>query len=527
MRVSIVNLNLLGHDATGQSILHQARFFLRRGDDVRIYTHHPPEKVPESIRALVQVATPAELLADRASHFMASDLYVYHYPCRYDLLESIRSLERGAVLFYYHNVTPPELWESDFGQEWLQESVESVGRFTPYADLMVADSQFNAQQLVEQYGVDPARVRVLPLPVSLERFRPGPKDPGLLERYGLLGKRVILFVGRMASNKRVDLLVEALPRIQEEFPNAMLLLVGDDRGNPAIQENVQRVKARAEALGVDDAVIFAGVVDELPEHYRLADVYATASLHEGFGVPLLEAMASGVPVVASRATAHPWVVGEAGVLVDPGDAQALAKGILEVLADDSRAGELIRRGLARAQEFSVEAYERNWFRVVAEVTAWLPNNPYPVLVEEASTELELSQAQEPSTEDQPAQDPRPKRTTPPAALAAEMDELLQKADVMLRGYTVRSKLPVLGPLIAWVRRNLTSHLREPYVDPTFERQVAFNQQLVRALQRLAERQEAMEARLARLAQGDADPQQGGEAPVPEQAAPPAPDESRT
>ncbi len=493
MRVSIVNLNLLGHDATGQSILHQARFFLRRGDEVRIYTHHPPENVPEAIRPLVQVATTAELLAERTSHFMASDLYVYHYPCRYDLLESIRSLERGAVLFYYHNVTPPALWESDFGQEWLQESVESVGRFTPYADLLVADSQFNAQQLVEQYGVDPTRVRVIPLAVPLEQFHPGPKDPHLLNRYHLHGKRVILFVGRMASNKRVDLLVEALAQIREKHPGAVLLLVGDDRSNPAIQENVQRIRARAQALNVAEAVIFTGVVDDLAEHYRLADVYATASLHEGFGVPLLEAMASGVPVVASRATAHPWVLGEAGLLVEPGDASALAAGILEVLSDEGRAGELIRRGLARAQEFSVEAYQRNWFRIVAEVTAWLPNNPYPVPVEGPPL------AQETPAEDEEPQDLRPKRSRPPAALSADMADLLQKADVMLRGYTVRSKLPLLGPLIAWIRRNLTSHLREPYVDPTFERQVAFNQELVHSLQRLAERQEALEAQLARLA----------------------------
>ena len=88
----------------------------------------------------------------------------------------------------------------------------------------------------------------------------------------------------------IDLLVEALAIVRQSVLNAVLLLVGDDASNPAIIETVTKAKARAQELGVTFHVIFTGVVDDQAPCYRLADVYATASLHEGFGVPLIEAV---------------------------------------------------------------------------------------------------------------------------------------------------------------------------------------------------------------------------------------------
>jgi hypothetical protein len=329
---------------------------------------------------------------------------------------------------------------------------------------------------------------VLPLAVAVEGFRPAPKPKGLLRRYGLSGKQVILFVGRMAGNKRIDLLVEALPLVHEVVPNAVLMLVGDVSGNPAIAENVERVRQRALDLGVEEAVIFAGSVERVLSYYHLADVYASASWHEGFGVPLIEAMASGVPVVASRATAHPEVVGEAGLLCEPGSAADLAAKVIQVLTDDEQYGELVRAGQARVQDFTLESYEAGWARIVAEATEWLPERPYPPVHRVP---------------------PRTLKPEPPRAPVAPAEEgpaeglvegLHESADVMMRRYVVRSKLPLVGPLIAWIRRNLTSHLREPYVDPTLERQVGFNQRVVEAVRQLDTRLSSYEAQLAEQAE---------------------------
>jgi glycosyltransferase involved in cell wall biosynthesis len=489
MRVSILNLNLEGRDAIGQIILAQVRFFQRRGDAVQLYLIHPPRHVPLTVRPLAHVVGLADLTEQKNTHFVQSDLYIYHYPGQYALLDSIKTLERGAVIFYYHNVTPPELWGSSFEADVLRDSVDRVGAFAKYADWIVADSAFNADQLVQDYGLDRDRIRVRPPPVPVHRLSPGPKSPALLKRFGLVGQQAILFVGRMAGNKRIDLLVEALSQVRQRVPDTVLMLVGDDRGNLAIEENVERAHQCATALGITDAVIFTGSVDDLAEYYRLADVYATASLHEGFGVPLVEAMSCGVPVVASRATAHPEVIGEAGLLCEPGNPADLADKIVQVLTDDALCGELVRRGLARAQEFSVESYDTGWSRIVAEAAAWLPNQPYPRL---RPVQIESATA--------PASDV----ATVPGGKPL-LEALGQSADVMLRSYTVRSGLPVVGPLVAWIRRNLTSHLREPYLDPTLERQVAFNRRVAQAMEmlmtRLAEvekRQSELEARIAEI-----------------------------
>lgn len=467
MRVSILNLNLVARDAIGTCILNQMRFFLRRGDDVRIYVAHPPQDVPDDLMALTTVTTLKDLIDQREDHFRLSDLYIYHYPSRHPLMDSIKVIERGAVIFYYHNVTPPELWSSAIARDELLRGVQGVS-LVHYADLAVADSPFNREDLVQR-GYDAERIHVLPLGVPLERLKPGPKDPDLVRQYGLEDQRVLLFVGRMASNKRVDLLVEALALIKAAVPNVALLLVGDADSSDPYREVSEQARRRAAELGVAQDVVFTGVVEDLGAHYRLADVYVTASLHEGFGVPLIEAMASGVPVVASRVASHPWVVSEAGVLCEPEDPTDMARQVVQLLQDDIRYGRLVQRGLERVRAFSIEAYDAGFADIVDEAMRWVQALP-PVQRQDEDAPMRAGL--------QPPSGVRRGRM-----LIDDLTELYAESDVMLRPYVVRSKLPILGPLIAWVRRNLTSHLREPYLDPMMERQVSFNRQLIDAVER--------------------------------------------
>ncbi len=474
MRVSLINVNLIGQDATGQTLLNQLRFHRRRGDEVAIYVQHPPEGIPADAMPAVRVVDAVDLMAGRDNYFATSDLYIYHYPGRYDLLDTLTGLDRGAVVFYYHNVTPPELWGSRTGVDELVEGTAAVRRYAPYADLIVTPSPFNAGQLVADHGCPADRVRVLPLPVPLDTFHPGPADLELVKRWNLAGKQVILFVGRVAGNKRVDLLVRALAQVRERVPNAVLLIVGDYTSNPAFAEVVAGIRRTAAEVGIADQVIFTGRVTDLAPYYRLAQVYASASLHEGFGVPLIEAMASGTPVVAANAAAQPWVVGDAGLLATAGDAAELAAHLTTVLTDDTLAGDLVQRGLARAQEFSLEAYYAGWTAIVDEIAAWLATRP--------SRPRVLSGAPGAG-----AGGPRDLAApAPDATLAHEVDQLQKAAKAVIQPYTVQSAAPLVGPLIAWVRRNLTSHLREPYLDPTLRRQDRFNWLVVTTLRQIAQ-----------------------------------------
>ncbi len=481
MRVSLINVNLVAHDAIGSCIVNQFHFFTGRGDDTRIYVLHPPQAVPGDVAAMTRVVSLADLIGGEEEHFRLSDLYIFHYPGRHELMESIRGIDRGTVIFYYHNVTPPELWSSQADRQELIRGVEGRS-LAHYADLCITPSPFNKKDLVEDVGCDADRVFVLPLAVPLERFGAGAKDPELVERYGLDGKQVLLFVGRMAGNKRIDLLVEALARVKRQAPDAKLLLVGDDRSAPAFREIVAAARERANTLGIADDVIWTGRVDDLPAHIRLADVYVTASRHEGFGVPLIEAMACDVPVVASRAGAMPWVLGDAGLLCEPEDVDDLAAKVLTLLQDAELRQALIARGRERVQEFSLARYEAGLAEIVDGAVAY----SLPPMPAESQGGDEVA---------------RPSRST--AAREGLLLELLAEeiqagSDVALRDYEVRSRIPLLGPVIVWVRRNMTSHLREPYLDPTIERQVELNRRLAEWARRAAQRQTALEARIEEL-----------------------------
>jgi glycosyltransferase involved in cell wall biosynthesis len=495
MRVSLINTGLRSEDAIGTSIINQAQFFQQRGDSVRIYLPHPPESVPDEIEVLTRVVSLKDLLEQRDEHFVLSDLYIYHYPGRYSLVETIRGIERGTVVFYYHNVTPPELWGTEIGREWLIDGVEGI-RLAHYADFCIADSPFNKQDVIDRVGYAPERIYVLPLAVDLAQFTPGERDPDLVRRYGLQGQRVLLFVGRMAGNKRIDLLIEALAQIKTQLSDVKLLLVGDPQGNPAFRPIVAATQARAAELGVEDDVVWIGRVDDLAAHMRLADVYVTASLHEGFGVPLIEAMASGVPVVASRAGAMPWVLGEAGLTCEPGSADDLAEKALAVLQDGKVRQSLVERGLERVSAFSIAYYEAGLAKILDDALAQTP-------VGEAHRESvppRLGIRSEGSSEegDQGG-------LMSDLLLTTLSDSMTAGSDVAMREYEVRSGVPLIGPLIVWVRRNLTSHLREPYLDPIVERQVSFNRRAAEWIARVTQmlsasrgRQQELEERIKAL-----------------------------
>ena len=176
-----------------------------------------------------------------------------------------------------------------------------------------------------------ARGYVLPNAIHLACYGAGPKSAALAERYGIGGKRVLMTLGRLAGSERYkgfDEVLGLLPTLVRQVPDLVYLIAGegDDRA---------RLASRAQALGIADRVVFTGFVSEgdKAELYRLADVYVHPSSGEGFGFVTLEAMASGIPTIASRIDGGREALrdGELGILVDPRDASALESAILTAL----------------------------------------------------------------------------------------------------------------------------------------------------------------------------------------------------
>jgi len=219
------------------------------------------------------------------------------------------------------------------------------------AERVIAISQSTMQDLIRWYGMDSSKIVVI-YPSCDPGFR-SEYSPGALtkvrNRYRL-PDAMLLFVGGLGIHKNVATLIRAFARIRGEVAHGLVVVGGMHHTS-----SDATLSTLAAALGVQDRVWFLGSVPaaDLPPLYRLADLCVSPSLNEGFGLALLEAMASGTPVLASNRGGIPEVVGDAGrLLEDPLDDQALASEILDLLADRETLAQMRERGLERSRRFS-------------------------------------------------------------------------------------------------------------------------------------------------------------------------------
>ena len=238
------------------------------------------------------------------------------------------------------------------------------------AGAVVSVSRFTQRRVEEWAGPLGARGVVVPNAVDLTHVTPGPKRLDLLARYGLVGRPVVLTLGRMDAAERYkghDEMLAVLPALAARVPGVAYLVAGGGDDRP-------RLEAEARRLGVADRVVFAGYVPdgEKLDHIRLADVFAMPGRGEGFGIVYLEALACGVPVVASTADASREAVldGALGAVVDPDDPAALLAALLEALAQDDGETQTAppREAPPRAAlgTFSVAAFHRRWHALLAD-----------------------------------------------------------------------------------------------------------------------------------------------------------------
>ena len=222
------------------------------------------------------------------------------------------------------------------------------------ADRILALSEAGAQHVVEYLGVPRERIDVVPLaPGGSERV-PATAEAELRARLGLGEGPVILTVSAKKVNKNLERLIRAMAPIVERHPDAMLVLPG----NPSPHE--QELRELAATLGLAANVAFPAYVDaaDLEGLYALAACFVFASINEGFGIPILEAMRRDVPVACSRASALPEVAGEAARYFDPYSVQDIADALLELLEDRSLAARLVALGRERQAMFTWEATAR-------------------------------------------------------------------------------------------------------------------------------------------------------------------------
>ncbi len=325
LKASIVTNAVLANDAMGNHIRYMLAYLEKRGYETHIFYGGRADAADTkrfhrlTFQQLIE-GTPRKL-QKAVDHFYSSDLYIYNYGIYYPLVESIRLAKKGITFFDFHGVTPPELSEDSPDVGFLHLGVHR-GHLVHLADYAIVHSRHIQQELIERYRYPKERTYGLPYAIPTKRFHPAGKSQHLERTLGLAGHPVLLYVGRLAPHKKVDQLVKALALMKEHLPEAKLLLIGDDK-SPPCAPTAQRAKDLARQKGIERDVLFLGTIEhgELQQYYNLADVYVTSSLHEGFCIPVVEAMACGVPVIATRAAALPYTVGDAGLLFAPNDVE--------------------------------------------------------------------------------------------------------------------------------------------------------------------------------------------------------------
>ncbi len=340
-------------------------------------TAHESKNLPERAkRVIVQTSRAATQAASASGHRSLRDLWamgravqsrgrqidVFYFPSVYTFFpvriraKVIVTIHDTIAEHYPHLIFPNRLAQL----RWRLKVRWAISQ----ADFVATVSEAAKRDIVMEFGLKKETVKVVPDAVS-ETFHPLYNDPAtsqVLAKYGVEpDKRIILYVGGISPHKNLATLLDAYRSLTQRraLNNLRLVLVGDVQGDVFYSDYVA-LRRKAEALGLTNQVTFTGYLSDsdLIHFYNAAQVLVMPAFDEGFGLPAVEAMACGIPVVASRTEALREVVGEAGLYFNPHVPEELTNRVQELLDDAHLRTELGQKGLARAREFSWERSAR-------------------------------------------------------------------------------------------------------------------------------------------------------------------------
>jgi glycosyltransferase involved in cell wall biosynthesis len=288
------------------------------------------------------------------------DIAILHLSIGSAVNQAFASLPCRKVILY-HNITPPDYFRvlQEEIATHLRKGFEQVRALAGVADLNLAVSRFNAQELL-LLGYRDVQV----MPMMLERGQwDGPADRRLLDRFGD-GRTNLLFVGRGAPNKRIEDLLNVLYYVQHYVdPEARLIHVGSFGGLERYQALLQ---AKAYELQLDRVEWLGSIsMEGLRACYQSASVFLCMSEHEGFCIPLMEAMARGVPVVAYAAAAVPETLAGAGVLVREKRFDVIAETIGELMRRPDLRAAVVAGQKARVEHYLHQDFAGRWKALLA------------------------------------------------------------------------------------------------------------------------------------------------------------------
>ena len=335
-------------DAIGNEVLALQKTLRSWGVRSEIFASHVQARLRGQAR-------PVEDYARRA---VSDDVLIFHFSIGHRLADELPGLP-GRKVLRYHNITPAHFLEGVYpdGAERCRLGRQQLPRLAGAVALGLGVSAFNCAELVE---AGCAAVEEVPILLDLAVLET-PPDPRLLARYGD-GRPTVLHVGRLVPNKRIEDLVKAHYWLTRAVPRARLLLVGGGETNPYAR-GVRKLIRELRVPGV----YFSGHVTNaaLTAFYRSAGVYLCLSEHEGFCVPLVEAMHFGLPIVARAAAGVPGTLGAGGILLSRPDPVLTGEVLARVLGDGALRTELGERSRARLGAFQPAVVRETLRQVLA------------------------------------------------------------------------------------------------------------------------------------------------------------------
>lgn len=276
------------------------------------------------------------------------DKVIYHFAAADMNIDILRQLKCKKIL-RYHNVTPPEFFEpyDKVATEVTRLGLKQIKENRDIFDSVLTDSEFNKKDLQEM-GYTCA-MDVAPILIPFEDYEKEP-DPDVIAKYSD-GITNILFVGRGAPNKKIEDVIYAFKEYKKIYDHqARLFLVGNYDEKGAYTKYIKNIIADEK---VED-VIFPGHISfaAILAYYKIADIFLCMSEHEGFGVPLVEAMYFDVPIVAYNAAAVPDTLGDAGVLIERKNWKVIAKEVNELCMDQEYRENIIKKECTQLEKFT-------------------------------------------------------------------------------------------------------------------------------------------------------------------------------
>lgn len=330
-------------DAVGNDVVALDHLFKSLGYETKIYTQSISPKVEKGI---ADIYTNMPVLK-------SDDIIIYHMATGSEVMKKIIMNQKCKKIMRYHNITPPKFFTKyDTGAAAATAAgLKEVEEMKSLFNCCWAVSEFNKKDLLTMGYKCP--IDVLPVIIPLSDYDKKPNEM-ILDKYGNDGWVNFLFVGRVVPNKKQEDIIRIFAYYKRRInPKCRLFIVGNYDGTKNYYDDLSKY---IRILQVND-IIFTGHTpfDYILAYYKLADIFLCMSEHEGFCVPLVEAMKFKVPIVAYNSCAIPSTLGNAGVLVNSKNSVVIAKIIEQILANHSLKDKIIKRQTERLNYFSYDA----------------------------------------------------------------------------------------------------------------------------------------------------------------------------